>query len=66
MPGLTAEASLYRTSKQYSTLSLDFAGAGSGAAVVPAYLLGQRLAQSPGNPSQARPGVPHGNHMLRV
>ena len=60
MPGLTAEASLYRTSKQYSTLSLDFAGAGSGAAVVPAYLLGQRLAQSPGNPSPAGPVCPTG------
>lgn len=40
LPGLTAEASLYRTNKQYSVLSLDFAGAASNAPVVPAYLPG--------------------------
>jgi hypothetical protein len=40
MPGLTAEASLYRTSKQYRALSLDLAGAASNAAVVPAYFPG--------------------------
>jgi hypothetical protein len=41
LPGLTAEASLYRTNKQYSAFSLvDLAGAASNAAVAPAYLPG--------------------------
>jgi hypothetical protein len=52
MPGLTAEASLYRTSKQYSTLSPGFAGTVPHAAIVPAYL------PSP-ETQTARSGHPH-------
>jgi hypothetical protein len=37
LPNLTAEASLYKTNKQYNPLSSDFSGALSNAPVVPAY-----------------------------
>lgn len=58
LPGLTAEASLYRTSKHYSVLSPDFAGAASSASVVPAYLPGSVQTLNLGQSGQASPTPP--------
>jgi hypothetical protein len=55
MPGLTAEASLYKTSRHYSMVSPGFAGTASHSAVVPALLPNPPLmARSLGQVGQAQ------------